>query len=65
MFRQFRHIRARLILEKQDVLRELEEELNDMDVEDGKGGIPNRNLTTRYRRDWRKAVERDKLFSAA
>lgn len=62
MFRQFRHIWARLILEKQDDLRMLEEELDDMDTNDGKGGIPTQNLTTRYRSDPDEAKKRRELF---
>lgn len=65
IFRRFSHLQARLILQKQDEIRELEDELRESDLDDlakMPPGQPSRRLTTRHRTDKTEADARKKLF---
>jgi hypothetical protein len=67
MFRRFSRIQARLILEKQDEMRILEERLHDMDLDDlskepREPNRPRRRLFTRHRQDKDEAAARQLLM---
>ncbi|KAI9660419.1 MAG: hypothetical protein M1821_009769 [Bathelium mastoideum] len=67
MFRRFSSVQARLILEKQDDMRILEEKLHEMDADDlakesSDGDKPRRRLFRRYRADKEEAEARENLL---
>ncbi|KAF2230151.1 hypothetical protein EV356DRAFT_509326 [Viridothelium virens] len=68
VFRRFRHLQARLILEKQDQIRQLEEEIRWYDSEDKAKDLHEpspRRIETRYRHDIDEAKNRLELFDRA
>lgn len=67
MFRRFHGLQARLIQEKQDEMRLMEEEISRRDIEDDAKDPPQipPRLKSRRRRDRDEAESRSKLFQRA
>lgn len=57
-------LQARLVLEKQDEIREIERELQDMDFED-REEVPQSKLVSRIRRNPKEGKQRRKFFARA